>query len=188
MGKTQTKWDQYIPQIAGAIRSAVNQTTGFTANMMMLGREVTTPAELMFPCQGDKVKEPNEYVANLKENMQGAHAVAREKIAKSLRTAKRYYDLKLLLRQYEEGDVVYLLDTAVIKGKCRKLQPPWKGPAVITKKLSAYTYKIRLKNAVLTTNHDRMIPCKDREWPQWINNLANGSNKTRKYEIEGNKM
>ena len=150
LGKTQSKWDQYIPQIAGAIRSAVNRTTGFTANMMMLGREVTTPAELMFPCQGNKAKEPNEYVANLKENMQRAHAVARENIGKSLRTAKRYHDLKLLLRQYEEGDIVYLLDTAVVKGKCRKLQAPWKGPAVITKKISAYTYKVRLKNATYT--------------------------------------
>ena len=46
-------------------------------------------------------------------------------------------DLRILERTYEEGDLVYLLDTASVKGKCKKLSSPWKGLAVITKKVSA---------------------------------------------------
>ena len=30
-----------------ALRAIVNQTTGFTPNMMMLGREITLPSELI---------------------------------------------------------------------------------------------------------------------------------------------
>ena len=51
---------------------------------------------------------------------------------------KRNYDLRVLLRPYAEGDIIYLLDTASVKGKSRKLSAPWKGPALIVKKLSAY--------------------------------------------------
>jgi hypothetical protein len=39
---------ELIPQLAGALRSSVNRSTGYTPNMMMLGREIGLPAELMF--------------------------------------------------------------------------------------------------------------------------------------------
>ena len=61
---------------------------------------------------------------------------------------KRNYDLCVLLRPYAEGDIIYLLDTASVKGKSRKLSAPWKGPALIVKKLSAYLYRVKLRNAV----------------------------------------
>ena len=48
----------------------------------------------------------------------------------------RDYDLKIHSRAYEEGDLVYILDTATDKGKCRKLSPCWKGPGIVIKKLS----------------------------------------------------
>jgi hypothetical protein len=44
IGKSQKQWDIHLQQIAGALRSSVNRMTGFTANMMMLGREVNNPA------------------------------------------------------------------------------------------------------------------------------------------------
>ena len=61
LGKAQNKWDQHVQQIAGAIRSSVNRSTGFTPNMLMLGREVITPAQLMFPCVKEKHEDYGEY-------------------------------------------------------------------------------------------------------------------------------
>ena len=34
------QWDAWLPQLTGALRSSVNRSTGFTANRLMLGREV----------------------------------------------------------------------------------------------------------------------------------------------------
>ncbi|KAH3834931.1 hypothetical protein DPMN_108264 [Dreissena polymorpha] len=81
---------------------------------------------------------------------------------------KRNYYLRVLLRPYAEGDVVYILDTAVLKGKCKKLCPRWKGLALIIQKLSAYLYRVRLRNSVFVVNHDRMMPCRDRKLPNWV--------------------
>lgn len=47
---------------------------------------------------------------------------------------KRDYDLNILKKAFEVGDIVYVLDTATVKGKRRKLTPPWKGPGLIVKK------------------------------------------------------
>ena len=62
----QDRWEVYLPQIAGAMRSAVNRSTGKSANMMMLGRETNIPATLMFPLK-NKIsdEDPESYVAKL---------------------------------------------------------------------------------------------------------------------------
>ena len=171
LGKSQNKWDLHIQQIAGAIRSSVNRSTGFTPNKLMLGREVNTPAQLMFPIAHPDHETPEIYVQDLVKNIKEAHQTARNTLKTSLKRMKRDYDLKVLLRPYEEGDAVYLLDTAVTKGKSRKLTAPWKGPAVILTKLSPFLFRVQLRNSVFVTNHDRMTPCRDRKLPAWITNL-----------------
>jgi hypothetical protein len=81
---------------------------------------------------------------------------------------KRDYDVRTLERQYKVGDIVYVLDTAKIKGRAKKLYPPWKGPGIICAKLSSYVYKVNLKKTVITINHDRLKLCKDRDIPSWL--------------------
>ena len=122
----------------------------------------------MFPSVQVRNRDPDTYVTELMETMKRAHEMARKNWKTSSKWMKRAYDLRVLLRPYKEGDIVYLLDTASHKGKSRKLSSPWKGPGIITKKLSVYLYRIMLHNAVLVTNHDRMMPCKDRKLPGWI--------------------
>ena len=43
----QQMWDEHLQQLAGAIRSTINRNIGFTPNLMMLGREVMLPIDLM---------------------------------------------------------------------------------------------------------------------------------------------
>jgi len=69
--------------------------------------------------------------------------------ATSLKRMKKSYDLKILFRPFDKGDVVYILDTATMKGKSKKLLSPWKGPAIIIDKLSPYLYRVCLKKALL---------------------------------------
>ena len=91
----------------------------------MLGREVNSPAHLMFPQSAGKYAERTEdYVADLRQNMQNAHETARKTMKTTSHAMKRNYDLRLLERNYKLGDAVYLLDTATLKGLCKKLGPP----------------------------------------------------------------
>ena len=113
--------------------------------MLMLGREVNTPAQLMFPNVKKKHENYDVYVAGLRKTMKSAHKFARNTLKASLKKMKCNYDLRILLRPYAEGDFVCLLDTASVKGKSRKLLSPWKGPVLIVKKLSAYLYRIKLR-------------------------------------------
>ena len=167
---SQDHWDLHLQQIAGALRSSVNRSTGYTANRLMLGREVNTPAYLMFPQPAVESQTTDQFIAKLTRNIQAAHSAARQTLKTSLKRMKRNYDLRGILRRpFKKGEIVYLLDTAVLKGKCRKLCRPWKGPAIIVQKISSSLFRVQLRKSMFVVNHDRMKLCKDRALPDWVN-------------------
>lgn len=187
IGDAQDQWDRHLQQIAGALRGCVNRNTGFTPNKLMLGREVNSPAYLMFPQAVDEPLSADQYVATLMKNIRAAHNVARDTLKTSLRRMKRDYDIRLLQRTYAVGDVVYLLDTASIKGKCKKLSSPWKGPAVIVEKISASLFRVRLRKSLFVANHDRIKPCKNRKYPEWIETWLKNPETSADLQVEDDK-
>ena len=137
------EWDRVValPRhkfVTGAtllqLRSSVNRSTGYTPNMMMLGREIGLPAELMLGNPGNTGQpEGDQYVGELQTAIEGAHRVARE-----TQTIPKTNEERLRCQgegqRAKLGDLVYQLDTATVKGKTRKLSPSWKGPGVVIEK------------------------------------------------------
>ncbi|VDI71142.1 Hypothetical predicted protein [Mytilus galloprovincialis] len=165
----QENWDQHIAQLGGAMRSSVNRSTGYTPNKLMLGRETNQPADLMFGSQSERKYEgADSYIIDLEKAIKSAHTIARDKLKTSQERMKRDYDLRVLEKSYQPGDLVYVLDTAQIKGKCKKLGSPWKGPGIVISKVTGYVYKVKLQRVVFNTNHDRLKPCGDRKIPAWL--------------------
>jgi hypothetical protein len=109
----------HLAQIAGVFRSAVNRSTGFTANKLMLGRKVNTPAHLMYP-PPPRAEEPDldTYLADLQKSMLLAHETSR---SQRRTTEKRDYDLKVRSHTCEVGDFVYLLDHR--QGEVPEIEP-----------------------------------------------------------------
>ena len=122
----QQDWDQYLQQLAGAIRSTVNRQTGFTPNLMMLGREVMLPVHLLIGEIETQGLAPAEYVKRLRSVLRNVHTLARDKLESSQCRQKCDYDLRLKTNTYEPGDIVYQLDSAkkvgvVNYGRCGKV-------------------------------------------------------------------
>ena len=180
----QKSWDEHLQQLAGAIRSTINRTTGFTPNLMMLGREILVPVNLMI---GESETQdrmfPAEYVNKLQHIMKQVHTLARENLLSSQMRQKRDYDVKLKVVSYEVGDLVYVIDSAKTVGVSPKLQPVWKGPYVISRVISPILFVVAGRNKTFVLHHDRLKPCGDRDVPFWLrrkrNNILNGA------EIEG---
>ena len=64
--KSEDNWDEHLSHLAGAIRSSVNRSTGFTPNKLMLGREVNLPADLVFrPPDAANGEDHEDYVNRL---------------------------------------------------------------------------------------------------------------------------
>ena len=130
------------------------------------------PADLMFASAYPKEElGVSEYVQNLVKSLKGSHHVARKNLKEAQKNMKRNYDLRILERNYKEGDVVYALDNTAIKGKSRKLSAPWNGPGIILEKITSYLFRAQIRNEVMVVNHDRMKRCLDKQLSAWLVNF-----------------
>ena len=59
----QQDWDRHLPYVLMASRSSLHESTGYSLNMLMLGREVRTALDLMYELPSTmKPTIVNEYV------------------------------------------------------------------------------------------------------------------------------
>jgi transposase InsO family protein len=102
-----SNWDSYLPYVMMAYRASVHETSGFTPNYMMLGREVSTPLDLMYEMpQATKFIPYNKWAWKLKETLEDAHRFVRENIDTAMmRKKNRYHDQKLSWQQFKPDDV-----------------------------------------------------------------------------------
>ena len=161
------EWDQHIPLIAMSLHSMKNRSTGYSANMLMLGRETIQPIDLMLGIHNNSPQSPSGWVASLSERLSTAHRSAREAIELEQFRQKRNYDLRVLENSYCVGDVVYLRDTSTKIGVSSKLRPPFIGPYLVIKARPPL-YMIEGKKKTKTIHHDRLKPCKDASFPLWL--------------------
>ena len=85
-------WDEHLPLISMALHSMKNKSTGFSANLLMLGREVIQPIDLIVGLPRPAPQDPPTKVANLTSNLSKIHTLAREKIGSTQLRQKRDYD------------------------------------------------------------------------------------------------
>ena len=165
-------WDKFLPQLAAAVRAMPNRSTGFSANLMMLGREVFSPRDLLFKLVDENDnKEPPAYVQQLMDTLSKTHQIAREHLKVSQNRQKKTYDVKLAERSFEEGDLVYRLESASKPGQSRKLNKVWSGPYLVIKVLSRVLYRIKGRRKEFVTHHDRLKICNDRYIPMWMRRM-----------------
>ena len=107
--------------------------------MMMLGREVRLPHEVVFGSfvstnQYESVSTYGMYVIDLKNKMQKAHDVARDHLQTVAEKQWVRYDVNACFHNFRPSDLVWLLNETREVGVCSKLQPVFLGPYVVSKK------------------------------------------------------
>ena len=137
--------------------------------MMMLGREVRRPIDLMLGVEYANMhqNDPAQWVQKLRETLKQVHEVARTNLKSSIHRQKRDYDLRVNLKKYNIGDVVYKINSASKVGQSKKLQSPWLGPYLIEDSHGTI-YKIRSQKKSEWIHHDRLKLCENAELPLWL--------------------
>jgi hypothetical protein len=154
-----------------AYRSAIQETTGYSPNQMMLGRETELPIDILIgaPPEEPTAKSGIEYVDNMKERMELVYDKARSNGQRRSDRQKRNYDLKAQVKKYERGDAVWLHNPARKKGVSPKLTRAWEGPYLVVHRLSDVTYRgQRGPRAKMKVVHfDRLKPYQGDNKPDW---------------------
>lgn len=172
----QENWDLNLGCLAAAYRSTPQESTGLTPNLLMLGREVRLPAELMYGSQCNEnweIQSYGDYVDHLRTKIQHAHEVARKHLASSAKRQAEIYDAKLSVYHYNTGDLVWVTLEACKPGISPKLQASYRGPCLITQKYNDLNFKVQLSKFGLeqVLHHNKMKPYEGENIPNWVHKV-----------------
>lgn len=173
----QTNWDLNLGCLAGAYRASPNETTGFTPNLLMLGREIRLPFDLTNDGQcATLVDEPHTYGDHahiIRERLQKAHAVARKHLYVNVQRRKDQYDVKTKLIKYKMYDKVWIKNENRKEKECPKLNPLYIGPCIVTQRFNDLNYQVQIdgNGTQKVLNHDKLKPYLGKTVPKWMKRL-----------------
>ncbi|CAI5661042.1 unnamed protein product [Oreochromis niloticus] len=167
----QRDWDYHLPLILMAYRSAVQDSTQCTPGLLMLGRELRTPAELAFGKPPDAPEAPpgRDYARRLQDRLDSAHSYAREQLAKAGLRQKRNYDITTKGRHFRAGELVWVYSPKRKKGRCPKLDSSWVGPCSVLERVGEVVYRVQLppRGRKVALHRHRMAPYRGQSLPSF---------------------
>jgi len=163
----QKDWDTHLPLVLMACRSAVQDSTGCSPALLMLGRELRTPAEMAFGHPpGERGAGPGlDYARQLQDRLETAHEFARLQLESAGARQKRNYDTHTRGRHFDTGEMVWLHNPARKKGWCPKLDKTWIGPCRVLARVGEVVYRLLTppRGRRVVVHRDRMAPYRGRQ-------------------------
>ena len=145
---TGLEWDELLDIVMMAYRATPHSSTGFTPNMIMLGREIRLPAVLSPPVGPIPV---TEYIRDLNAKLKYVYA----KCLGQPVTTMDAYD-HLLHKPFKEGDLVWVQRLKSKTNKPGKMEAKYTGPVPILKVLDFDTYVIKEADREVIEHHSRL--------------------------------
>ena len=132
--ENQRDWDTMLPYVMAAYRSSRHESTQYTPNYLMLGREVYAPVDIVYGCpEAPPQSNYDDYADELEERLKRAYSFVRGHLKKAAERNKRYYDLRVRPQKYHVGDWVYCYLSRRVQGRQEKWCRKFSGPFLVTK-------------------------------------------------------
>ena len=145
---TGLEWDELLDVVMMAYRATPHSSTGFTPNMVMLGREVRLPAVLAPPVNPVPV---TEYVRNLNSKLKFVYSKC---LGQPTMTTDEYDHL--IHKPFKEGDLVWVQRLKSNTNRPGKLEAKYTGPCPILKVLDFDTYVLEESGREVIEHHSRL--------------------------------
>lgn len=117
-----TNWDVLLPYFFFTYNSTEHSSTKYQPYALVYGRDVKVPIKLK--AHPEPRYNYDDYISELKHNMQESHKIARENLITNKKKSKERYDIKENPIDIQVKDLVLLKDNT----SKTKLEPLWLGP------------------------------------------------------------
>ena len=84
-----------------------------------------------------------QYADHLRESLDFAYECVRERMGHQLEKQKTQYDTTVHGHPFQVGDLVWLHNPAVPRGRSKKFHRPWNGPYQVVARLSESVYRLK---------------------------------------------
>ncbi len=134
-------WVDFLPMALFAIRQVPNRDLGFSPHMLVYGREVIGPLDLLYHGWSEKslqCMDVESWLLKLNDQLGVIHDMATSKEATANESRAISYNKGKTDRTLNVGDKVLVR----IPGLHSSLQASWEGPYCVTDKVSRVTFKV----------------------------------------------
>lgn len=144
VGKHHNKWDECLPKLGFALRTAKSEVTGYTPVSLMFGREIMKLESNDENCTaglGQDASLHQSQMAKLKEIYQ----VVQKRLDLAHIRSARQYNLRRRNMEFYEGDYVWkrnFAQSSKEKNVIAKFSPAFVGPYRISRKISPLIYEL----------------------------------------------
>jgi len=146
MSEQQRDWDNHVAYVLAAYNATEHSATGYTPNMLVCGRELRFPNELMYAdVEDDDVTLISSiaFVTERQALFQKAFTVAPEMLGKAAERSKKPYDMRVKPTTYKVGDWVYYFCPRHRVGRSPKWQRFYSGPFLVIELLGTVNLRIQ---------------------------------------------
>ena len=127
-------WDKFVPMATCACNSTRHASTGFSPNMVMIGREASSPLTFFYPVEEDfPHSETGLYAKPLITKIADIHRLVRHNMKQAQVRQKRNFDKRAVNKPFKEGDLVQVKTTVLYPGEYRKPKARYRGPFSVDK-------------------------------------------------------
>ena len=157
----QLDWDEKLPFVMMAYRSAVQESLGVTPHAMMFGDELPVPLDWVFGNPKSVPQDKVLYVKELRNRIESAYEIARKSMLSAILRQKRSYNKGIKNVQFKVGDFVMCHDKTKKLHRNPALAPKWRGPYIVLNMSSPANCTIQMgkSSRSLNVHVDRLKHC-----------------------------
>jgi len=140
--QSQRGWDKLLPHVLCAYNSTKHDTTGYSPNFLLLGRELRTPIDLVLTGIQDPPawQSYDAFVADQQALIKRAYLLVRLHTQTCAERRKERYDLRVRESGYVVGSWVWRFYPRRYVGRSPKWQCYYSGPFLVVKVISPTNY------------------------------------------------
>ena len=138
----QRAWDEFVPFVVFAYRTAPQASTGESPFYLMYGRDANLPFDDAIRPQRTSYAIAENYKEEMAARLHKAFSQARENLKKAAERSKHYYDKKSGDTDIRVGDMVLVYFPQVKPGQVAKLARRWIGPYRVLKQISPVNFEL----------------------------------------------
>ena len=143
VSSTNKEWPELLPSALAAYRMSPHAgLDGMTPFEALYGRKPELPCDIHLPTATAIPASTKEYKAEFQQRINNVQKYIQTIQRNEKQKMKERFDKLATKFRYNIGDKVYLNVLARKKGSCKKLEPLFKGPYVITERLGEVDYVI----------------------------------------------
>jgi transposase InsO family protein len=148
-------WDQYMMVVAASYRASKNASTGYSPNMLMFGRELNHPADLVYgTATGSTLDhDANDHVKSMEKQLRMVWRNTRQNLMRAAEIQQKSRTREEIDWQFKSGDVVYK-----ILPRGAKISPRWVGPCRVVSVVSKWLIEIGHQHRRYIVNANNLKP------------------------------